>query len=92
MNEILFFTGASIIIGLSYYLGREDGLKNNFRDEMKNFIMSMTVSKMVADYFDRQAVNETKQFLKFLGVKNPKDKFIIVPRRITPEEVDKIVK
>jgi hypothetical protein len=90
MNELLFFTGASIIVGLSYYLGREAGLKRNFKAEVKEFILGMTVARMTADYFERCARNETRQFLKFLGEKNPKEKFIIVPKIPTPEEFDKI--
>ena len=92
MNEVLFFTGATIIIGLSYYIGRQDGIKKNFKEEVKSFLMSLTISKMTADYFDRCAVNETKQFLKFLGVKKINEKFIIVPKKPTVEEFDKFNK
>jgi hypothetical protein len=52
----------------------------------------MTVSKMTADYFDRCAVNETRQFLKFLGIKKPNEKFIVVPKRPTVEEIDRLDK
>ena len=90
MNEVLFFSGAALIIGLSYYLGRESGLTKNYKEEIKAFIMGMTVSKMTADYFDRCAKNETRRFLKFLGVKNPNEKLIIVPKRPTPEEIDNL--
>ncbi len=88
MNELLFFVIAALIVGLSYYLGRQSGLTQNYKEEIKEFIMGMTVSKMTADYFDRCAKNETRQFLKFLGVKNPNEKFIIVPKKPTPEEID----
>ncbi len=90
MNELLFFSIAALIIGLSYYLGRQSGLTQNYKEEIKSFIMGMTVSKMTADYFDRCAKNETRRFLKFLGVKNPNEKFIIIPKRPTPEEIDNI--
>jgi len=92
MNELLFFGGTTIIIGLSYYMGRESGLKFNFKEHMKDLLMSMTVSKMTSDYFDRRAINETKQYLKTLGVKNVKNKFIIVPKRPTSEDIDNIVR
>ena len=92
MNEVLFFTGAILIIGLSYYLGRQDGLKKNYKEEIREFIMGMTISKMTADYFDRCAKNETRTFLKFLGVKKPNEKFIVVPKRPTVEEIDRLDK
>ena len=71
MNELLFFSGTIIIIGLSYYLGRQNGLEKNYKEELRDFIMGMTISKMTADYFDRVAKNETTKLLKALGVKNP---------------------
>lgn len=90
MNEVLFFGGAALIIGLSYYMGFKSGLNKNHKEEIKSWIMGLTVSKMAADYFDRCAINETKQFLKFLGVKKPNEKFITVPKRPTVEEIDKL--
>ena len=90
MNELLFFSGTIIIIGLSYYLGRQNGLEKNYKEELRDFIMGMTISKMTADYFDRVAKNETKKLLKALGVKNPNKKYIIIPKRPTIEEFDKI--
>jgi hypothetical protein len=69
MNELLFFSGTIIIIGLSYYLGRQNGLEKNYKEELRDFIMGMTISKMTADYFDRVAKNETTKLLKALGVK-----------------------
>jgi len=92
MNEILFFSGAILIIGLSYYLGYQSGLAKNYKEQIKEFIKGMTVSKMTADYFDRCAINETRQFLKFLGIKKPNEKFIIVPKRPTVEELDRLDK
>lgn len=92
MNEVLFFTGTALIVGLSYYLGQQSGLNKNYKAEIRDFIMGMTVSKMTSDYFDRCAKNETRQFLKFLGVKKPNEKFIIVPKRPTVEEFDKLNK
>lgn len=90
MNELLFFSGTIIIIGLSYYLGRQNGLEKNYKEELRDFIMGMTISKMTADYFDRVAKNETTKLLKALGVKNPNKKYIIIPKRPTIEEFDKI--
>jgi hypothetical protein len=92
MNELLFFSGFAIIIGLSYYLGHQSGIAKNYKQQIKEFIMGMTVSKMTADYFDRCAKNETRQFLKFLGIKKPNEKFIIVPKRPTIEELDRLDK
>ena len=90
MNELLFFSGTIIIIGLSYYLGRQNGLEKNYKEELRDFIMGMTISKMTADYFERVAKNETTKLLKALGVKNPNKKYIITPKRPTIEEFDKI--
>jgi hypothetical protein len=45
---------------------------------------------MTADYFDRVAKNETTRFLKSLGVKNPNKKYIVIPKRPTLDEFDKI--
>jgi len=92
MNEVLFFSGAILIIGLSYHLGYKSGLSKNYKEQIKEFIMGMTVSKMTADYFDRCAKNETRQFLKFLGIKKPNEKFIVVPKRPTVEELDRLDK
>jgi len=92
MNEVLFFTGAALIVGLSYHLGYKSGLSKNYKEQIKEFIKGMTVSKMTADYFDRCAVNETRQFLKFLGIKKPNEKFIVVPKRPTLEELDRLDK
>ena len=92
MNEVLFFSGAILIIGLSYHLGHKSGISKNYKEQIKEFIMGMTVSKMTADYFDRCAKNETRQFLKFLGIKKPNEKFIVVPKRPTLEELDRLDK
>ncbi len=92
MNEVLFFTGAALIVGLSYHLGYKSGLSKNYKEQIKEFIKGMTVSKMTADYFDRCAVNETRQFLKFLGIKKPNEKFIVVTKRPTVEEIDRLDK
>jgi hypothetical protein len=92
MNEVLFFTGAALIVGLSYHLGYKSGISKNYKEQIKEFIMGMTVSKMTADYFDRCAKNETRQFLKFLGIKKPNEKFIVVPKRPTLEELDRLDK
>jgi len=92
MNEVLFFTGAALIVWVSYHLGYKTGLSKNYKEQIKEFIKGMTVSKMTADYFDRCAINETRQFLKFLGIKKPNEKFIAVPKRPTVEEIDRLDK
>lgn len=92
MNEVLFFVMAAAVIGISFYQGYKSGLSKNYKEQIKDFIKGMTVSKMAADYFDRCAINETRQFLKFLGVKKPNEKFIVIPKRPTVEEIDKILK
>jgi hypothetical protein len=90
MSGVLFFTGMSVVVGLSYYLGREAGLKKNFKEEVKNFIIGMTVAKVAADYFEKTVRDEARQFLKFLGERKIKEKFIVLPKIPTPEEFDKI--
>ena len=85
MNEVLFFSGAILIIGLSYYLGFNSGINKNCKKEVRQFLMDMTVSKMLHQHFQNNAMNETKLFLQFLGVKNPKIK---QQKLMTPEEFD----
>ena len=85
MNEVLFFSGAILIIGLSYYLGFNSGINKNCKKEVRQFLMDMTVSKMLHQHFQNNAMNETKLFLQFLGVKNPKVK---AQKLMTPEEFD----
>jgi len=92
MNELLFFIIAAIIIGLSYYLGRESGLKQNVQAEVKDFVMGLTVSRMTHDYFQRQAKNETKMFLKALGVENPKEKYIKDIKLPTVQDIERLEK
>jgi hypothetical protein len=87
MNELLFFGGFSIVVGLSYYLGHKDGIKINMKMEVRQFIHDMTVSKMAHDHFMKKAQLDTIHFLKFLGVKNPKN--IKIPKIIKPEDFDK---
>lgn len=86
MNELLFFGGAALIVGISYYLGFTNALNKNLKNEVRRFIHDMTVSQMAHDHFRRKAENDTKQFLKFLGVKNPKN--IKAPKIMTPEQFD----
>ena len=85
MNEVLFFSGVILVIGLSYYLGFNSGINKNCKKEVRQFLLDMTVSKMLHQHFQNNAMNETKLFLQFLGVKNPK----IKPQKLmTPEEFD----
>jgi len=92
MNELLFFSIAALVIGLSYYLGHESGLKKNLKAEMKDFVMSLTVSRMTHDYFQRCALNETKNFLKALGVEKVKEKHLKTIKLPTIEDIDNLGK
>jgi hypothetical protein len=85
MIELIFFIIIGVVIGLSYYLGFNSGINKNCKKEVRQFLMDMTVSKMLHQHFQNNAMNETKLFLQFLGVKNPKVK----PQKLmTPEEFD----
>jgi hypothetical protein len=75
----------SLTIGLSYYLGFSSGINKNCKKEVRQFLLDMTRDKMLHQYFQNNAMNETKLFLKFLGVKNPKVK---KQKLMTPEEFD----
>jgi len=92
MNELLFFGTAAIIIGLSYYLGHESGIKKNVKSEVRDFVMGLTVSRMTHDYFQRCALNETKLFLKALGVEKIKEKHLKNVRLPTIEDIDRLEK
>jgi len=92
MNELLFFGIAAIIIGLSYYLGRESGLQKNVKAEIRDFVMGLTVSRMTHDYFQRCALNETRDFLKALGVEKVKEKHLKNVRLPTVDDLDRLGK
>jgi hypothetical protein len=86
MNEVLFFGGAALIIGLSYYLGFNNGINKNCKKEVRQFLLDMTVSKMLHEHFQRNAINETKLLLRMMGVKDPKN--IKQQKLMTPEQFD----
>lgn len=87
MNELLFFVMIIGVVALSYYLGYAKAINKNLKEEVRDFIFGMTISKMAHKHFQQSAINETKQFLKMLGVKNPKN---IKPIKLmTVEEFDK---
>jgi hypothetical protein len=86
MNEVLFFGGAALVIGLSYYIGFKTGLDKNLKDEVRQWIKEMTVSKMAHDHFMAKAKFETRKLFAFLGEKQPKD--FKTPKIPTPEEFD----
>jgi hypothetical protein len=85
MIELMFFIIMGVVIGLSYYLGFNSGINKNCKKEVRQFLLDMTVSKMLHQHFQNNAMNETKLFLQFLGVKNPKVK---QQKLMTPEEFD----
>jgi len=92
MNELLFFSIAALVIGLSYYLGHESGIKKNLKAEIKDFVMGLTVSRMSYDYFQRCALNETRGFLKALGVEKIKEKHLKTIKLPTIEDIDNLDK
>jgi len=92
MNELLFFGIAAIIVGLSYYLGHESGIKKNIKAEVRDFVMGLTVSRMTHEYFQRCALNETRDFLKALGVQKIKEKHLKNIRLPTIEDIDRLEK
>lgn len=87
MNEILFFTGIALVIGLSYYMGFKSGLDKNLKNEVRQFIHDMTVSQMAHNVFMERAKVDTRKLFAFLGEKQPKN--IKTPKIPTPEEFDK---
>jgi hypothetical protein len=87
MNELLFFGGAVLIIGLSYYLGFKSGVDKNLKEEVRQFIHDMTVSKMAHDIFMERAKVDTRKLFQFLGEKQPK--VIKTPKIPTIDEFDK---
>lgn len=87
MTELLFILMAGGIIGLSYYLGFNSGINKNLKDEVRQWITEMTVSKMAHDIFMEKARIETRKLFHFLGEKQPKQ--IKAPRLPTIEDFDK---
>ena len=86
MIELLFFVIIGLVVGLSYYLGFNNGINKNCKNEVRRFLMDMTVSKMLHEHFQRNAINETKLLLQMMGVKDPKN--IKRQKLMTPEQFD----
>ena len=86
MNELLFFGGAALVIGLSYYMGFKSGIDKNLKDQVRQWITEMTVSKMAHDIFMERAKKETRKLFFYLGDKAPKE--IKSPKVPTIEEFD----
>ena len=87
MTELLFILMTAGVTGLSYHLGFKSGLDKNLKDEVRQWIEEMTVSKMAHDHFMERAKKETRKLFAFLGEKQPKD--FKTPRIPSPEEFDK---
>ena len=87
MTELLFILMAGGVIGLSYYLGFSSGMNKNLREEVRQWITEMTVSKMAHDIFMERARKETRKLFAFLGEKQPKE--IRAPKVPTVEDFDK---
>jgi len=90
MNELLFFVMTAGVIGLTYYLGFKNGNSLNIKQEIKQFLHEVTVSKMVHTHFMQRAKNETRLFLKSLGARDIDVKEIRTPKLPKPEDFDKI--
>jgi len=54
--------------------------------------MGLTVSRMTHDYFQRCALNETRDFLKALGVEKVKEKHLKNVRLPTVDDIDRLGK
>lgn len=87
MTEVLFFGIAAIIIGLSYFMGRQSGININVKEEVRQFIQDMTVNKMAHDIFMERAKAQTRKLFAILGEKQPK--IIKTPKIPTLEEFDR---
>jgi len=88
MNDLLFFVMSSTVIGLSYYIGFKNGNDKKMKEEVKQFLHDVTVSKMAHDIFMQRAKNETRLFLKALGAEDIDAKNIRTPKLPKPEEFD----
>jgi len=54
--------------------------------------MGLTVSRMTHEYFQRCALNETRDFLKALGVQKIKEKHLKNIKLPTIEDIDRLEK
>jgi len=90
MNELLFFVMTAGVVGLTYHLGFKSGLDKSSKDEIRQFLHEVTVSKMAHDFFMQRAKNETRLFLKALGAGDISVKKIRTPKLPTPEDIDKL--
>lgn len=90
MNDLLFFVISVTIVGLSYYLGFKNGNDQKIKEEIRQFLHEVTVSKMAHDVFMQRAKNETRLFLRALGAEDIDAKEIKTPKLPKPEDFDKI--
>jgi len=88
MNDLLFFVISGTVIGLSFYLGFKNGNDQKIKEEIRQFLHEVTVSKMAHDVFMQRAKNETRMFLKAIGAKDIDTKNIRTPKLPKPEEFD----
>jgi hypothetical protein len=88
MNDLLFFVISGTVIGLSYYLGFKNGNDKKVKEEIRQFLHEVTVSKMAHDIFMQRAKNETRLFLKALGAEDIDARKIRTPKLPKPEEFD----
>lgn len=89
MNDLLFFVISISVIGLSYYLGFKNGNERKIKEEIRQFLHEVTVSKMAHDVFMQRAKNETRLFLQALGAEEINIKEIKTPKLPTPDEFDR---
>jgi len=89
MNELLFFVMIVGVVGLSYYLGFKNGNLQNIKQEIRQFLHDVTVSRMTHDHFMQKAKNETKLFLLSIGENKKNIKNFKTPKLPTPEQFDK---
>lgn len=90
MNELLFFVMVAGVVGLTYHLGFKSGLNKSSKEQIRQFLHEVTVSKMAHDFFMQKAKNETRLFLKTLGAGDIDVKKIKTPKLPKPEDFDKI--
>jgi hypothetical protein len=90
MNDLLFFVISVTVVGLSYYLGFKNGNDQKIKEEIRQFLHEVTVSKMAHDVFMQRAKNETRLFLRALGAEDIDVKQIKTPKLPKPEDFDKI--
>lgn len=90
MNDLLFFVISVTVVGLSYYLGFKNGNDQKIKEEIRQFLHEVTVSKMAHDVFMQRAKNETRLFLRALGAEDIDVRQIKTPKLPKPEDFDKI--